>query len=51
MSGEVVLWVNKQGYVEQTILHLADDQDNIISLVLSPFFSTIKAYDTYINLE
>jgi prepilin-type N-terminal cleavage/methylation domain-containing protein len=50
-SGEVALWVNRQGYIEQTILHLADDQDNIISLVLSPFFGTIKAYDTYISLE
>lgn len=50
-SGKVTLWINKQGYMDQTILHLADDQDNIISLVLSPFFSTIKAYDTYINLE
>lgn len=50
-SGEVVLWVNRQGYLEQTILHLADDQDNIISLSLSPFYSTIKAYDTYVSLE
>lgn len=50
-SGEVTLWINKQGYMDQTILHLADDQDNIISLVLSPFFTTIKAYDTYISLE
>lgn len=49
--GEVDLWINKQGYLDQTILHLADDQDNIISLVLSPFLSTIKAHDTYINLE
>lgn len=50
-SGEVVLWVNRQGYLEQTILHLADDQDNIISLIFSPFYRTIKAYDTYISLE
>lgn len=50
-SGETALWINKQGYMDQTILHLADDQDNIISLVLSPFLSTIKAYDTYISLE
>jgi len=50
-SGEVTLWINKQGHMDQTILHLADDQDNIISLVLSPFFTTIKAYDTYISLE
>ncbi|MCX5869095.1 MAG: prepilin-type N-terminal cleavage/methylation domain-containing protein [Deltaproteobacteria bacterium] len=50
-SGEVALWVNRQGYMERTILHLADDQDNIISLVFSPFYSTIKAYDTYISLE
>lgn len=50
-SGEVALWINRQGYMDQTILHLADDQDNIISLVLSPFLGTIKAHDTYINLE
>jgi prepilin-type N-terminal cleavage/methylation domain-containing protein len=50
-SGDVALWINKQGYMEQTILHLADDQDNIISLVLFPFLSTIKVYDTYIGLE
>jgi len=50
-SGEVVLWVNRQGYLEQTMLHLADDQENVISLSLSPFYGTIKAYDTYISLE
>ena len=50
-SGEVALWINRQGYMDQTILHLADDQNNIISIVLSPFLSTIKAYDTYISLE
>lgn len=50
-SGEVALWINRQGYMDQAIFHLADDQDNIISLVLSPFLGTIKAHDTYINLE
>jgi len=50
-TGTVALWINGQGYMEQTILHLTDDQDNIISLVISPFLSTIKAHDTYINLE
>lgn len=50
-SGELALWINKQGYMEQTILHLADDQDNIISLVISPFLSTIKANDSYISLD
>jgi len=50
-TGTVALWINRQGYLEQTILHLADDQENIISLVVSPFLSTIKAHDTYINLE
>lgn len=50
-GGEVAIWINKQGYMEQTILHLADDRNNIISLVISPFLSTIKAHDTYVNLE
>jgi prepilin-type N-terminal cleavage/methylation domain-containing protein len=51
LSGELALWINRQGYMEQTILHLADDQDNIISLVISPFLSTIKANDSYISLD
>ena len=50
-TGTVALWINRQGYMEQTILHLADERDNVISLVISPFLSTIKAHDTYINLE
>ncbi len=50
-SGEASLWINKQGYMDQTILHLADDHDNIISLELSPFLNTIKAHDSYIGLE
>ncbi|KAF0189977.1 MAG: hypothetical protein FD168_275 [Desulfobulbaceae bacterium] len=50
-SGELALWINRQGYMEQTILHLTDDQDNIISLSISPFLSTIKANDTYISRD
>jgi prepilin-type N-terminal cleavage/methylation domain-containing protein len=50
-SGDVALWINHQGYMDQTILHLVDDRDNSISLELSPFLSTIKAHDTYISLE
>ncbi len=50
-AGDVVLWINPLGYMDQTILHLVDDRDNTISLELSPFHSTIKAYDTYISLE
>jgi prepilin-type N-terminal cleavage/methylation domain-containing protein len=50
-AGDVVLWINPQGYMDQTVLHLVDDRDNTISLELSPFLSTIKAHDTYISLE
>lgn len=50
-SGQTTLWVNGQGYMEQTILRLADDRDKVISLVILPFLSTIKAHDTSIDLE
>lgn len=50
-AGDISLWINKQGYMDQTILHLVDDQDKVISLALSPFLSTIKVHDTYISLE
>ncbi len=51
ISGEVTLWVNKHGYMDQTIFHLSDDQDHVMSIVLSPFLPTIKAHDSYIGLE
>lgn len=50
-SGEVSLWVNRQGYMDQTIFHLGDEQDLVMSIVLSPFLPGIKVHDSYVGLE
>lgn len=49
-SGTIPLWISPQGYMEQSSLHLRNDNDTI-TLTISPFQDTIKAYDSYITLE
>jgi len=41
------IWVSRKGYMDQLILHLSDDEDNIISLHFSPFLESVGVYDEY----
>ncbi len=41
------IWVSRKGYMDQLILHLSDDEDNVISLHFSPFLEIVKVYDEY----
>ena len=41
------IWVSSKGYMDQTVLHLSDDDDNVISLHFSPFLDNVKLYDEY----
>jgi hypothetical protein len=41
------IWVSRQGYMDQLILHLSDDEDNVISLHFSPFLESVSVYDEY----
>ena len=41
------IWVSRKGYMDQFILHLSDDDDNVISLHFSPFLEIVKVYDEY----
>lgn len=49
-GGTIPLWISPQGYMEPAMLHLTDDQE-VISLSLSPFHDTIKTHDQYVGLE
>lgn len=44
-SGVVELWLNRQGYMERTVLHLEDDGRDAISLALYPFLMQIDIHD------
>jgi len=41
------IWVNRKGYMDQTVLHLEDDAGNVISLHFSPFVESVGIYDEY----
>jgi len=41
------IWISSKGYMDQTVLHVTDDDDNIISLHFSPFLDNVRLYDEY----
>jgi len=45
------IWVSRKGYMDQTVLHLTDDDDNVISLHFSPFFGSVTIYDEYTQAQ
>ncbi len=49
--GSLSLWITKRGYMDNTVIHLNDDDDSIRSIVFSPFLGSIKVFDEYVNLE
>lgn len=50
-TGQPVLWVSKQGYMDQTMIHLGTDGDEVMSILFSPFLGTVKIWDSYLDLE
>jgi prepilin-type N-terminal cleavage/methylation domain-containing protein len=45
------IWISRKGYMDQTVLHLRDDDDNVISLHFSPFFGSVTIYDEYTQAQ
>jgi prepilin-type N-terminal cleavage/methylation domain-containing protein len=41
------IWISSKGYMDQTVLHVTDDDDNVISLHFSPFLDNVRLYDEY----
>ncbi len=48
-SGKTTLWVTKQGYMDQTLVHLSDSDGNTLTLYFSPFSGSARVYDGYID--
>ena len=51
MTGEAAIVFNSKGYVQQSAIHLASDDDRNFTLVLSPFIGRIKVLGEYIEFE
>lgn len=50
-SGQPVLWISKQGYMDQTMIHLGDDDDGVLSLMFSPFLGSVRVFANYVDLD
>ena len=49
--GTATLWISKQGFMDQTSVHLSDGDDKNISLIFSPFAGSAQVYDKYVKAE
>jgi len=49
-DGETTVTFFKKGYVQPTVLHLARE-DRYFTLIISPFLSTIKSCDKYVDIQ
>ncbi len=45
------LWVNSKGYVDPTVIHLTDNKNRKLSLILSPFIPEIEILDGFFQLS
>jgi type II secretory pathway pseudopilin PulG len=50
-SGQPMLWISKQGYIDETLIHLGNDDDEVLSMLFSPFLGNVRITDTYVDLE
>jgi len=49
--GDAKIHFTKQGYVEEAVIHIGSDDGRAHSIMLSPFLSKIKTYDTYVERD
>ncbi|MCG6879932.1 MAG: prepilin-type N-terminal cleavage/methylation domain-containing protein [Deltaproteobacteria bacterium] len=50
-EGEAVILFFKKGYVQPSAIHLGDDEDRRLTVVLSPFGGKVKVLDKYVDFE
>jgi len=48
--GKTAIRFSSKGYVEQTAIHLEAEDGREFTLVLEPFLSKVKSYDTYVDI-
>ena len=51
IDGVATIQFSTKGYVEQSAIHLAAEDDRKFTLVLSPFLGKIKSYNEYVEIE
>ena len=51
MDGEVRLQFNKNGYVKQSVIHLASEDGRQFTLVISPILRRVQVLDKYVEFE
>ena len=51
MIGEAVIRFSKKGYVQESIIHLASEDQRVFSLVLNPFLGKIEVVADYVESE
>lgn len=50
-SGQVELWVSRQGYLDRSVIHLENDDGEGISLLISSFLPDVEVRDGYYEPE
>ncbi len=45
------LWISRQGYLDQTILHLENDDGDSLSLIISPLLPGIEVQEGYYEIQ
>lgn len=50
-TDQPILWVSKQGYIDETLIHLGNDEDEVLSMLFSPFLGNVRITDKYVDLE
>ena len=51
VDGDVSLRFSKKGYTEQALIHLGAEDGREFTLLLNPFLTNIRSYDTYVDID
>jgi prepilin-type N-terminal cleavage/methylation domain-containing protein len=50
-EGRPQLWVSRQGYIDETMIHLENDEDEVLTMLFSPFLGNVRITDSYVEME
>jgi hypothetical protein len=50
-EGQPQLWVSRQGYIDETMIHLENADDEVLSMLFSPFLGNVRITDSYVEME
>jgi len=51
MTGETLIRCNKNGYLQQSVIHLGSEDGRQFTLVLRPFLGKVKVLEDYVDFE